>query len=121
PKFASYYGSGVCEIWGQSGTRIIGFASVPLIPRFASSVPQGWTNLGIGTLRIKSPTAGIRTVDAIARLPAMYAPRRVYFMFDHTTFEDNLLISAKIAKKRLAAAVMLFGPFQTTEFKVGRT
>src|ERR1043166_6632179 len=34
----------------KSGTRIIGFSSVPLIPRFASSVPQGWANLGIGTL-----------------------------------------------------------------------
>src|SRR5215471_17458441 len=34
----------------KSGTRIIDFASVPLIPRFASSVPQGRANLGIGTL-----------------------------------------------------------------------
>jgi hypothetical protein len=34
----------------KSGTRIIDFASVPSIPRFASSVPQGWANLGIGTL-----------------------------------------------------------------------
>jgi basic membrane protein A and related proteins len=34
----------------KSGTRIVGFASVPLIPRFASSVPQRWANLGIGTL-----------------------------------------------------------------------
>jgi hypothetical protein len=34
----------------KSGTRIIDFAGVPLIPRFASSVPQAWANLGIGTL-----------------------------------------------------------------------
>ena len=34
----------------KSGTRIIDFASVPLIPRFASSVPQAGANLGIGTL-----------------------------------------------------------------------
>jgi hypothetical protein len=50
PKFASYCGTGVCELRVQSGTRIIDFASVPLIPRFASSVPQAWANLGIGTL-----------------------------------------------------------------------
>jgi len=36
----------------KSGTRIIDFASVPLIPRFASSVPQGRANLGIGTLAL---------------------------------------------------------------------
>src|SRR5690348_12134754 len=36
----------------KSGTRVIGFASVPLIPRFASSAPQVWANLGIGTLAL---------------------------------------------------------------------
>src|SRR5262249_40668098 len=43
-----------CELRVQSGTRIIDFASVPLIPRFASSVPQGRANLGIGTLACAS-------------------------------------------------------------------
>jgi hypothetical protein len=55
PKFASYRGTGVCELRVQSGTRIIDFASVPLIPRFASSVPQGQANLGIGTLGFRVP------------------------------------------------------------------
>src|SRR5690348_10910279 len=46
----------------KSGTRIIDFASVPLIPRFASSVPQGRANLGIGTL-----AGGKAPAEAIAK------------------------------------------------------
>jgi hypothetical protein len=58
PKFASYRGKSGCELRVQSGTRIIDFLVSLLIPRLASIAPQGWANLGIGTLGCRSePTS----------------------------------------------------------------
>ena len=65
----------------KSGTRIIDLTGVPLIPRFASSVPQGRANLGIGT-PVPTPDACI-----------------AYFIAHEDAFRASA--QAKIGRRRL--------------------